>query len=51
MNKTVFGLMAFLFLFSMVAKAQSVSGDWKGTLSVQGINLELIFHISDKDGV
>lgn len=51
MNKTAFGLMAFLFLFSMVAKAQSVSGDWKGTLSVQGINLELIFHISDKDGV
>ena len=51
MNKTVFGLMAFLFLFSMVAKSQSVSGDWKGTLSVQGINLELIFHISDKDGV
>ena len=51
MNKTAFGLMAFLFLFSMVAKSQSVSGDWKGTLSVQGINLELIFHISDKDGV
>lgn len=51
MNKTAFGLMAFLFLFSIVAKSQSVSGDWKGTLSVQGINLELIFHISDKDGV
>lgn len=30
--------------------AQSVAGDWKGAISVQGVNLELIFHIAEKDG-
>lgn len=33
----------------MNAKAQ-MTGDWKGSISVQGVNLELVFHISDKDG-
>ena len=34
----------------MSAKAQ-ITGDWKGALNVQeGVNLELIFHIVEKDG-
>ncbi len=42
-------ILAILFT-TMSIKAQSVAGDWKGTLSVQGINLEIIFHITDEDG-
>jgi Dipeptidyl aminopeptidases/acylaminoacyl-peptidases len=33
----------------MTAKAQ-VTGDWKGTLDVQGVKLELVFHISGDNG-
>ncbi|MDR2682392.1 MAG: S9 family peptidase, partial [Dysgonamonadaceae bacterium] len=33
----------------MTAKAQ-ITGDWKGTLDVQGMKLEIIFHISEADG-
>lgn len=41
------GLIAlFIFLFMTNLTAQSVTGDWKGTLSIQGMNLDLIFHIS-----
>ncbi|HBG40335.1 MAG TPA: S9 family peptidase, partial [Porphyromonadaceae bacterium] len=39
-----------LIVASMMIKAQSITGDWKGTLSVQGVNLELIFHIAGDDG-
>lgn len=34
----------------MTVNAQ-IAGDWKGTLTVQGMELELIFHISASDGV
>ncbi|HAC73299.1 MAG TPA: S9 family peptidase, partial [Porphyromonadaceae bacterium] len=34
----------------MGVNAQSVSGDWKGTLSVQGMNLDLIFHLAEENG-
>ncbi|MDR1983977.1 MAG: S9 family peptidase, partial [Prevotellaceae bacterium] len=37
-----------LLLTLMTAKAQ-ITGDWKGTLNVQGMNLELIFHITDAE--
>lgn len=33
----------------MTAKAQIV-GDWKGKLSIQGFELELVFHIAQTDG-
>lgn len=36
----------FIFLLMTNLTAQSVTGDWKGTLSIQGMNLDLIFHIS-----
>lgn len=45
------GLIALIIILTMNINAQSISGDWKGNLSVQGTNLELIFHISHKDGV
>ncbi len=34
----------------MSVHAQSVSGDWKGTLSVQGMNIDLIFHLAEENG-
>lgn len=36
----------FIFLLMTNLTAQSVTGDWKGTLLIQGMNLDLIFHIS-----
>ncbi|MDL2247546.1 S9 family peptidase [Bacteroides sp. OttesenSCG-928-J23] len=36
-------------LLAMTAKAQIV-GDWKGKLSIQGFELELVFHIAQTDG-
>lgn len=34
----------FIFLFMT---AQTIKGDWKGTLDVQGMKLDLIFHIKE----
>ena len=45
------GLIALIIISTMYVNAQSISGDWKGNLSIQGTNLELIFHISEKDGI
>lgn len=45
------GLIALIIIFIMNVNAQSITGDWKGNLSVQGTTLELIFHISNNDGV
>ncbi len=41
--------MLFVLLGMITAKAQ-VTGDWKGELDVQGTKMELIFHISEKEG-
>ncbi len=41
--------LTLLSLIMMTAKAQVV-GDWKGSISVQGMELELIFHINETDG-
>jgi len=38
-----------LFLSIMSVNAQ-VTGDWKGTLNVPGMDMELIFHITDNNG-
>ncbi|MDR1119687.1 MAG: prolyl oligopeptidase family serine peptidase, partial [Dysgonamonadaceae bacterium] len=38
-----------LLLTTMTVNAQ-ITGDWKGTLDVQGIELEAILHISESDG-
>ena len=42
-------ILAIIFS-TMSIKAQSIAGDWKGTLVVQGMELELMFHITDEDG-
>ena len=39
-----------LLLTVMTANAQ-ITGDWKGTLSVQGMELEVIFHVSNANGI
>lgn len=35
---------------SIVSSAQSVTGDWQGTLNVGSISLRLVFHISGENG-
>jgi len=39
--------MVFVLLSMLTAKAQ-ITGDWKGTLDVQGTSMDLIFHISQE---
>ena len=39
-----------LFLFGMQTFAQEITGSWKGTLSVQGTEVPLVFNISKTDG-
>lgn len=43
-------LIALFISTSFMATAQTLTGDWKGTLDVQGMKLDLIFHISGNDG-
>ncbi|MDR1551890.1 MAG: S9 family peptidase [Prevotellaceae bacterium] len=44
-------LVVILLLKTMTTnKTQEITGDWKGTLSVQGVNMELIFHIAETEG-
>jgi dipeptidyl aminopeptidase/acylaminoacyl peptidase len=47
-TKKIF-LIIGLSLTIMTVKAQ-ITGDWKGTLNVQGMDLEIIFHVSEADG-
>lgn len=44
-------ILATIFLFMTQLNAQSFVGDWKGAISMQGTSLELVFHISEQDGV
>lgn len=41
---------SFIFIMANIA-AQNFTGDWKGALAVQGVSLEMIFHIVEKDGI
>ncbi|MCL1867445.1 MAG: S9 family peptidase [Paludibacter sp.] len=50
MKAKVLILSSLFFMMTMNVSAQ-IAGDWKGTLDVQGMQLELIFHISDQNGV
>ncbi|MDR2653332.1 MAG: S9 family peptidase [Prevotellaceae bacterium] len=44
-------LVVILLLTTMTTKkTQEITGDWKGTLNVQGMNMELIFHIVENEG-
>ena len=44
MKKIILGYA--LFLLTITIQAQEYTGDWKGTLQVQGTELPIIFHIS-----
>ena len=43
------GLILFLLLISYSIFAQNITGDWNGSLKVQGIQLRLVFHITKTD--
>ncbi|MDR1347725.1 MAG: S9 family peptidase [Prevotellaceae bacterium] len=44
-------LVVILLLTTMTTKkTQEITGDWKGTLNVQGMDMELIFHIVENEG-
>ncbi len=44
------GFLATLVFTTMMVNAQQFVGDWKGAISVQGIELELVFHITEEGG-
>lgn len=44
------GVWSAMILITMSLNAQNMTGDWKGSLSVQGVDLELIFHITAENG-
>ncbi len=47
----VTGLLGLVFFFLAVqVMAQDVTGSWKGTLTVQGMELPLVFNIEESDG-
>lgn len=50
MNLKKIGIIAVILMTTMAVKAQSVVGDWKGELKVQGMSLEIIYHISEQNG-
>ena len=44
--KNLFALITMLFLtISLIA--QDITGDWNGTLNIQGTSLKIVFHIND----
>jgi uncharacterized protein len=44
-------LTMLLLLVPMLIKAQDITGQWNGILKVQGMELRLVFHISEKDSI
>jgi len=44
------GLIMALGLTSILGNAQSASGDWKGLVDLEGMKVELVFHISQTAG-
>lgn len=49
MNLKRICLLSIIIIMAITMKAQSLVGDWKGLLTVQGVELELVFHV-DKAG-
>ncbi|MFA6831365.1 MAG: S9 family peptidase [Bacteroidaceae bacterium] len=45
-----FGLLLLISLIMTTIDAQNFAADWKGTIAVNGTNMELIFHITEQDG-
>ncbi len=48
--KTLF-VSALILVSSMINASAQITGSWKGALEVQGMKVNLIFHIEEKDGV
>lgn len=40
-----------IFISGMLQTSAQITGSWKGALEVQGVKLNLIFHITEKDGL
>ncbi|PVX51083.1 dipeptidyl aminopeptidase/acylaminoacyl peptidase [Balneicella halophila] len=51
MNLKQIGILAVILMTTMALKSQDIAGDWKGTLDVQGMQMEIIFHIANENGV
>lgn len=45
MNFKKIALLGTIIIMAITVKAQSLEGDWKGVLSVQGAEINLIFHV------
>lgn len=44
-------LLPILSLFSLIAKAQSIAGEWNGAMEIQGMQLRIVFHIIENGDV
>ena len=42
-------LLLAIFLSGAISQAQDITGQWNGVLSVQGMNLRIVFHITKTD--
>lgn len=52
MRIKITGLLLAIILLSMTKlNAQNFLGDWKGSISIQGVSLELIFRITESNGI
>ena len=50
--KQKLGVLFAVIATTMMVRAQQIEGDWKGLLSVQGVELELVFHLTpEEDGL
>lgn len=43
-------LLFLVLVVPFLASAQQISGDWYGLLKVQGMELPLVFHITETEG-
>src|SRR5262245_3733104 len=48
--RTAIGVTMLLFFTSAGAVAQTIAGDWSGTLNAGGVQLRLVLHVSAGDG-
>ncbi len=42
-------LLTVLLITTVMVKAQDITGAWKGTLAVQGMEMDIIYHLSEED--
>lgn len=47
MKRIIFSILSLIIAF--LVNAQNVTGDWNGVLSVQGMKLRIVFHVSKTD--